>query len=211
MKKHTFLSSTLIFTVLLVTGACGSEAPEQSEIPPVTTPPKTGISTHPAQLLEDSTSHQTENPNKKRALKLIPPPVIPSDLIDPIEPYPGYEIKEPQSIIEEITQTDDEIVQFVEQPAEFPGGMSQLADYIKTTMQYPPDAKENNIQGRVYLRFVVLKDGTIRDIKVVKRIYPSIDKEAIRLIKGMPIWIPGKNQGKIVNSQFTLPILFKLE
>ena len=71
-------------------------------------------------------------------------------------------------------------------------------------------AKENGIQGKVFVQFVVWKDGSIRDVKVVKGVHKTLDNEATRVVKTMPKWTPGKQRGKAVNARFTLPIKFRI-
>ena len=122
---------------------------------------------------------------------------------------------------------------YINKDAEFPLGQQKMYEYLSKNIVYPEMAKENGIQGKVYVQFVVLKDGTIEDVKVVKSAVPSeilegakndsiidyktlimayktLDKEAIRLIKSMPKWKPAKQRGKAVISRFTLPINFRL-
>lgn len=93
----------------------------------------------------------------------------------------------------------------------FPGGMSQLMSYIKKNIRYPVDAVKDGTQGRVILTFIVEKDGRLTDIKVAKSVSPSLDKEALRMVKSMPRWIPGMQDGKKVRAKYTLPISFKLD
>ena len=92
-----------------------------------------------------------------------------------------------------------------EVPPEFVGGKEALFEYINTRIKYPEDVK----RGNVYIAFVVTKEGTIRDTRVVKGINENCDKEALRLIKNMPKWDPGMHQGKIVSSVYGLPIIFR--
>ena len=95
---------------------------------------------------------------------------------------------------------------------EFPGGQQALFKYLGDNVKYPVIAQENGIQGRVICQFVVNKDGSIVDIEVVRSGGdPSLDKEAIRVIKSMPKWKPGKQRGKPVRVKFTLPVNFKLQ
>ena len=108
----------------------------------------------------------------------------------------------PEPIIEEIFEV-------VEEQPEFVGGKANLFEYIGKKIQYPEMAKENSIQGKVFVQFTVWKDGTIRDVKVVKGVHKTLDKEAIRVVKTMPKWKPGKQRGKAVNVKFTLPIKFR--
>ena len=93
----------------------------------------------------------------------------------------------------------------------FPGGQTALSQFLEDNMKYPPAAEANGVQGTVQIGFFVEKDGTLRDIKVNKSVDPSLDKEAIRLVKSMPKWIPGKEKnGKLVVLPYVLPITFKL-
>ena len=93
----------------------------------------------------------------------------------------------------------------------FPGGESEMMKFIRENIQYPASTKEYGIQGRVILRFVVTETGTIENITVLRSLDPACDKEAIRLLKSMPKWIPGKQNDEIVSVYYTLPIAFKLQ
>lgn len=93
----------------------------------------------------------------------------------------------------------------------FPGGENANLSYLSRNIKYPVFAQENNIQGNVICEFIVSKDGTIRDVKVIKGVDQSLDKEAVRVIKNMPNWIPGKYRGKNVNCRFFMPINFRLQ
>ncbi len=106
---------------------------------------------------------------------------------------------------------DDEIFLKVDRIAQFPGGVHNLMLYIRENMEYPEEAKEDGVQGRVFIKFIVRKDGSIDNINVTRSLDPLLDKEAIRLVENMPNWIPAQNQGRIVNSFFTIPILFRLD
>lgn len=105
----------------------------------------------------------------------------------------------------------EEIYEFVDTEPEFPGGEQNMYQYIINNIKYPETAKENNIQGRVYVKFVVTKDGNITDVEIARSVESSIDAEAIRVIKSMPKWKPGTQRGKPVNVRFTLPIKFSLQ
>ena len=106
----------------------------------------------------------------------------------------------------------DLICDIVDEPASFPGGSAALIKYLAENMIYPQTAAENGIQGKCFLQFYVMKDGSIQDVKIKKGVpdCPECDAEAIRLVKGMPKWIPGKINGKAVNSTFNLPVSFRL-
>ena len=109
-------------------------------------------------------------------------------------------------------EEEDVVFVIVEQNAEFPGGQKELMKYLAENIKYPVIAQENGIQGRVICQFTVNKDGSIVDIEVVRSGGdPSLDKEAVRVIKSMPKWKPGKQRGKAVRVRFTLPVTFKLQ
>lgn len=93
----------------------------------------------------------------------------------------------------------------------FPGGFDKLMEFLKKTMRYPEDAVKDGTQGRVILTFIVEKDGRITDIKVAKSISPLLDKEAIRMVKSMPKWNPGMQDGMFVRVKYAMPIVFKLD
>lgn len=104
-----------------------------------------------------------------------------------------------------------QIFTYVEQMPEYTGGDAARNDFLAKNIRYPELAKENNIQGRVIVRFVVNETGEVSDASVVKGIGGGCDEEAIRVVKKMPKWKPGKQNGKAVKVWFTLPIFFKLE
>lgn len=108
-------------------------------------------------------------------------------------------------------EVEEKVFDVVEQMPEFPGGMAALMKYLSSHIKYPVVAEENGIQGRVIVTFVVEKNGSITDIQVVKSVDPSLDKEAIRVCKSMPKWIPGKQNGSSVRVKFTLPVTFRLQ
>jgi protein TonB len=93
----------------------------------------------------------------------------------------------------------------------FPGGDKALMQYLQKNLKYPAQAQENNIQGRVMVQFVVNKDGSIVEPKIIRPVDPSLDKEAIRVVSSMPKWTPGKQRGKNVRVRFTLPVTFRLQ
>ncbi|MDE6533246.1 MAG: energy transducer TonB [Muribaculaceae bacterium] len=106
---------------------------------------------------------------------------------------------------------EEEIFQAVEQNAEFPGGQAALMKFLKDNIRYPEAAQQNDIQGRVIVRFVVEKDGSIGQITIMKGVDKDLDREALRVVKKMPKWQPGKNNGVAVRSYFNLPVTFRLQ
>ena len=93
----------------------------------------------------------------------------------------------------------------------FPGGEEALLKFINQGIKYPTDAQEGGKQGRVIVSFTVKKDGSVADVEVMRGVYPSLDKEAMRVIGTMPIWEPGKEKGQAVNVRYTVPITFRLQ
>ncbi len=105
---------------------------------------------------------------------------------------------------------EDKIFTVVEQMPQYPGGEEAMMKFIQQNIQYPDMERENDIQGRVVVGFVVLEDGTLSDITIKKGVSSGIDREAIRVVKKLPKFTPGKQQGKAVKVSFVLPIMFKL-
>ncbi len=112
-------------------------------------------------------------------------------------------------VVEE--KKEEQVFTAVEQMPQFPGGDAELMKYISSNIKYPTMAMENNIQGRVVVQFVVTKTGKIGEVKVVRSKDPDLDKEAVRVVKSLPNFIPGKMNGQAVNVWYTLPITFKLQ
>lgn len=109
------------------------------------------------------------------------------------------------------TDPDECIYQVVEEMPEFPGGMSAFIEYVKANIRYPESARKANIEGRVIVQFVVMEDGSIEQAHVVHNINFELDEEALRVIRSMPRWKPGKQGGRIVKVKFTVPVTFRLE
>ena len=107
-------------------------------------------------------------------------------------------------------EEENKVFDVVEQMPSFPGGQGALMNYLNSNIKYPVIAEENGIQGRVVVQFVVGKDGSISNVHVVKSVDPSLDKEAVRVVKNMPRWIPGKQNGQSVTVRYTLPVTFRL-
>ena len=117
----------------------------------------------------------------------------------------------PVTVDEEVVVEDDIFV-VVEENPQFPnGGTAGLLQYLGKNIKYPTIPQENGTQGRVTVQFVVNKDGSIVDVKVIRGVDPYLDKEAVRVISTMPKWIPGKQRGVPVRCKFTVPVTFKLQ
>ena len=121
-----------------------------------------------------------------------------------IEEYVAPEIEEEEVV-------EQEIFQIVEEMPEYPGGEKKLLEYVGKSVKYPQIARESGIQGRVFVNFVIEPDGSVSNVKVLRGIGGGCDEEAMRVIKAMPKWKPGKQRGKAVRVSYTLPVNFKLQ
>lgn len=154
-----------------------------------------------------------------------PPPPKVTDVLNIVED--DVELEE-ELIIEDTEATEDDEVDFsdiqteeeveespvffiVEDMPEFPGGDAALHKYLATSVEYPVIAQENGIQGRVYVKFVINTDGSVTDVQIARGVDPSLDKEALRVVRNMPKWKPGKQRGKAVRVSYTVPINFVLQ
>jgi len=150
-----------------------------------------------------------------------PPPVSIPEVVEVVEDEKIIDkpvlLLDPELDIDIVIETEEEpepiieiVFDIVEETPEFIGGIEKLYEYLGNNIIYPQQAKDFSIQGKVFVQFVVWKDGTIRDVKVVKGTHKLLDKEALRVITNMPNWKPGKQRGKNVNARFTLPIKFRI-
>ena len=114
-------------------------------------------------------------------------------------------------IVEKKEPVKEEVFVAVEQMPQFPGGDAELMKFLSKNIKYPTMAMENNIQGRVVVQFVVTKTGAIGEVKVIRSVDRDLDREAIRVCKSLPNFIPGKMNGQAVNVWYTLPVNFKLQ
>ncbi len=144
-------------------------------------------------IQEDAKDKNIDDETKKG--DEFPPP--PDEVVTPPDDKPK------QEVIEEV----------VEEQAEFPGGRAALLQYLANNIKYPDVALELGISGKCHLKFVVSTSGNISNVKVLRGVEgcPECDAEAVRVVKGMPNWKPGKNNGKAVNSYYTLPVAFKIQ
>lgn len=115
----------------------------------------------------------------------------------------------PEPVVEK--HEPEKIFVAVEQPAEFPGGPAAMMKWLSNNIRYPESAQQNGISGRVVVKFVVEKDGSIGSPSIVKGVDRDLDQEALRVVKRMPKWQPGKNNGQPVRSYFNLPVTFRLQ
>ena len=103
------------------------------------------------------------------------------------------------------------VYEIVEQMPEYPGGLTALMNYLRTNTRYPTAAIRDGIQGRVFVSFIVEPNGSVSNAKLVRRVDPSLDQEALRVVAEMPKWIPGKQHGAAVRVKYNVPVTFKLQ
>lgn len=108
------------------------------------------------------------------------------------------------------TKKNDMVFDVVEVMPQYPGGPIAMLKYIMENIKYPEQAMKEGIQGRVTVRFIVEKDGSISDVRPVLSVHPLLNKEAVRVVESMPKWSPGKQNGKPVRVRFNVPVMFKL-
>ena len=214
-NKSTWLliGYVLVFAVLFV--AFEWTATERKE---------TGMVISAGVLLEEEVMIPITLPEKK----VVPPPPEAkqiTDILEVVEDDAEIEEAEIISVDDEVAKKNENadvvveelpeeetIYNVVEDQPEFPGGMQALMKYLRDNIRYPSISRQNNSQGRAYINFVVNTDGSITDVEVMKGtndVY--LDKEAVRVVSGMPKWKPGKQQGKTVRVKYTLPVMFRLQ
>ena len=175
---------------------------------------------NPGPIIEttgDVPNTDTENIEQADTMPLPPPPDLdfffvgePIEL-DSIETTDTISDTTKQFASDAKLEDEDIVLGMMEIMPQFPGGDDALYEFISKNLKYPQTAKDNKIQGKVYVQFTVDKDGTIINPKVASDIGGGCGEEALRVVKMMPKWIPGNQRGVKVRTQFTLPITFKLE
>ena len=201
-KKGLFLQIGLIITLLIVLVAFEYKSYEKSVY-------------NLGQLNLDDLEEEII-PITKQELKPPPPPPPPPEVIEIVEDdvviEDEIEIEDTESDedLEIVEEDDEEFFMVVENMPDFPGGDVGLMKYIQKNVKYPAIAKEYNIQGKVFIQFIVDKSGSVTNVKVVRGVDKNLDAEAVRVIKSLPKYKPGKQRGKPVRVMFTVPINFTL-
>ena len=132
------------------------------------------------------------------------------DITEGVNDLNKIEVKE-QVIAEPVVDDEPLSIALVEQKPSFPGGEAAMYTWLGNNIVYPPAASEEGAQGRVVVEFVVGKDGSITNVRVVRPRHPALDREAVRVVSAMPTWGPGRNNGQPVKVTYTLPVTFKLQ
>jgi TonB family protein len=217
LRKVTFVPFAL--TIMLV--SCEGHSPKATS--------------NQKQQIAESDVVETKNDKKEKAQPeakqtpkeiIIPPAILPGPEPEPYpEPYPypypypdPYPFPEPPGPVlpdgpcPTVGENPDPYDSFeVDVQPEYPGGMQALVSYISEHLTYPPDAMENGIEGRVFVRFTVLKTGETTDFKILRGLSPSLDREVIRMLKGMEKWKPGILKDQPVDVYFTIPVKLSLD
>lgn len=106
------------------------------------------------------------------------------------------------------TTEKDSVYEMTEEPAEYPGGLQAGMQFLAQNIKYPPEVMKLGIQGRVVAQMIIRSNGKVSDVKIIRSLHPDLDKEVVRVLETMPLWIPGKKDGKAVNTQITIPVKF---
>ncbi len=208
--KKAFLHISLISMLLM---GCQDNEPKAIQTPNPQSSEKI-ISTDSTPELDTLNQKPLKGKVKKGKKKVVLEPeiMVVGEIRAPEPPYlGGIEVPEPPTVSPEVQS--EEILTWAEVMPEFPGGIEAMMEFIKKHLEYPATAKELGIQGVVYLRFVVSKDGTIYQFEVLKNTTNerAFEAEAMRVVRLMPNWIPGQNKGQKVSVFMTLPIRFRLD
>ena len=161
---------------------------------------------------EEQKPQPVEVPKQTTQLEIVQDDVETEDLNINAEVEQNEVIEEyvaPEVVEEEVVE--QEIFQIVEEMPAFPGGEAKLMEYVGKNIKYPQIARETGIQGRVFIGFVVEPDGSVSNVKLLRGIGGGCDEEAMRVVKSMPKWKPGKQRGKAVRVSYQIPVFFKLQ
>ena len=167
---------------------------------------------------------QIQLPKLQKVIKFVPPKVVKEEVVEEVptieeikqNEVAAVEIEGPTEVVfeepveEVVVEDDNQVFTVVEQQPEFQGGYEAMMNFIRKNMRYPASARRMGVDGTVYVQFVVGKDGAITEVKTIRGISADCDKEAERVVKMMPNWKPGRQNGKPVFVRFVLPIRFKL-
>ena len=161
---------------------------------------------------EEQKPQPVEQPQQTTQLEIVDDNVETKDIEINAEVEQNEVIEEyvaPEVVEEEVVE--QEIFQIVEEMPAFPGGEAKLMEYVGKNIKYPQIARETGIQGRVFIGFVVEPDGSVSNVKLLRGIGGGCDEEAMRVVKSMPKWKPGKQRGKAVRVSYQIPVFFKLQ
>ena len=213
-KKLMFIQIGLIISLLITWLAFEHKSYDKREIDPSLLNREVAVDEEMVEITkqEEQKPQPVEVPQQSTQLEIVQDDVETEDLNINAEVEQTEIIEEyiaPEVVEEEVVET--EIFQIVEEMPQFPGGDAKLLEYVATHIKYPQIARETGIQGRVFVGFVVEPDGSISNVKLLRGIGGGCDEEAMRVIKSLPKWKPGKQRGKAVRVSYQIPVFFKLQ
>ena len=213
-KKLMFIQIGMIISLLIAWMAFEHKSYDKREIDPSLLNREVVLDEEMVEITkqEEQKPQPVEVPKQTTQLEIVQDDVEVEDIeinaeVDQqevIEEYVPVEVEEEEVV-------EQEIFQIVEEMPAFPGGEAKLMEYVAKNIKYPQIARETGIQGRVFVGFVVEPDGSVSNVKVLRGIGGGCDEEAMRVVKGMPKWKPGKQRGKAVRVSYMLPVNFKLQ
>ena len=213
-KKLMFIQIGMIISLLIAWMAFEHKSYDKREIDPSLLNREVVVDEEMVEITkqEEQKPQPVEVPKQTTQLEIVQDDVEVEDIeinaeVDQqevIEEYVPVEVEEEEVV-------EQEIFQIVEEMPAFPGGEAKLMEYVAKNIKYPQIARETGIQGRVFVGFVVEPDGSVSNVKVLRGIGGGCDEEAMRVVKSMPKWKPGKQRGKAVRVSYMLPVNFKLQ
>jgi protein TonB len=213
-KKLMFMQIGLIISLIVAWLAFEYKSYDKREIDPSLLRQTEVVEEEMVEITkqEEPKPQPVEVPKQTTQLEIVQDDVEVEDIeinaeIDQTEVMEEYVAPE----VEEEEVVEQEVFTIVEQMPSFPGGDQKMYEYLGKNIKYPQIARESGIQGRVFVNFVVEPDGSVSNVKVLRGIGGGCDEEAMRVVKGMPKWTPGKQRGKAVRVSYTLPVVFKLQ
>ena len=213
-KKLMFMQIGLILSLLIAWLAFEHKSYDKREIDPSLLNREVVIDEEMVEITkqDEQKPQPMEVPKQTTQLEIVQDDVEVDDIEINAEVEQNEVIEEyvaPEVVEEEVVE--QEIFKIVEEMPAFPGGEAKLMEYVAKNVKYPQIARETGVQGRVYVNFVVEPDGSVSNVSVLRGIGGGCDEEAIRVVKNMPKWKPGKQRGKAVRVSYMLPVNFKLQ
>jgi protein TonB len=213
-KKLMFMQIGMIISLLVAWLAFEHKSYDKREIDPSLLNREVVVEEEMVEITkqEEQKPQPVEMPKQTTQLEIVQDDVEVEDIeinaeMDQNEVMEEYVAPE----IEEEEVVEQEVFTIVEEMPGYPGGDAKMYEYLGKNIKYPQIARESSIQGRVFVNFVVEPDGSVTNVKVLRGIGGGCDEEAMRVVKSMPKWKPGKQRGKAVRVSYTLPVVFKLQ
>ncbi|MBR3730389.1 MAG: energy transducer TonB [Bacteroidales bacterium] len=213
-KKLMFMQIGMIISLLIAWLAFEHKSYDKREIDPSLLNREVTIDEEMVEITkqDEQKPQPVEVPKQTTQLEIVQDDVEVEDIEINAEVEQNEVLEEyvaPEVVEEEVVE--QEIFKIVEEMPAFPGGEAKLMEYVAKNVKYPQIARETGVQGRVYVNFVVEPDGSVSNVSVLRGIGGGCDEEAIRVVKSMPKWKPGKQRGKAVRVSYMLPVNFKLQ